>query len=143
MEKLLTFSKIYIKSFIYNLIDVFMTFSKKIYDEYNDQRCYLYQNLTDTDSSSVFFVFICDLSCSVDKRTSRDITFKGMKKGMIFDRLDLSDDFWNQFDIQHKKLKKQMSFFEIKSIDKPKITVALNPKEYYEKFHDHSDNQKT
>ena len=77
-----------------------MTFSKKIYDEYNDQRCYLYQNLTDTDSS--FSIFICDLSCSVDKRTSRDITFKEMKKGMIFDRLDLSDDFWNQFDIQHK-----------------------------------------
>ena len=74
--------------------------TRKICDEYNVQRYYLYQNLTDTDSKSIFFVFICDLRCSVDKRKSRDIIFK------IFDRLDLSHDFWNQLGVQNKKLKK-------------------------------------
>ena len=35
-----------------------------------------------------------------------------------------------------------MGLLEIESIDKPNIiTTALNPKEYYEKFHDHSENK--
>ena len=32
--------------------------------------------------------------------------------------------------------------FEIENIDKPNITIALNPKEYYKRFYDHSDNKK-
>ena len=89
------------------------------------------------------FVFIYNLSCSVDERKSSDIIFEVMKTSKIFDRIDLLNDFWNQFEIQNKKLKKQMVFFEIESIDKPNIiTIALNPKEYYEQFHDHSDNKK-
>ena len=142
---MLIFSKVSIKSLVYDLIDVFMFPNadiKKIYYEYNVQKCYLYQNLKDTDNSSVFFVFICDLSCSVDERKSRDIIFKVMKKSKIFDRLDLQDDFWNQFEIQNKQLRKQVGLLEIESIDKPNIiTIALNPKEYYEKFHDHSENK--
>ena len=40
-------------------------------------------------------------------------------------------------------MKKRVGFFEIESIDKPNvITIALNPKEYYERFIDHSDNKK-
>ena len=81
-EKMLMFSKVSMKRFVYNLIDVFMFPNeeiKKIYDEYNVQRC-LCQNLTDTDSSSVFFAFICDSSSSVDERKSRDIIFKVIKK---------------------------------------------------------------
>ena len=76
---MLMFSKVSIKNFFHDLIDVFMFPNeeiKKIYDEYNVQRCYLYQNLTDTDSSSVFFVFICNLSCSADERKSSDIILR-------------------------------------------------------------------
>ena len=49
----------------------------------------------------------------------------------VFDRLDLSADFWKQFDVQNLKLKKQVGLFEIENIDKPKCynTIALNPKE--------------
>ena len=65
-----------------------------------------------------------------------------MKKSKIFDRLDLSDDFWEQFGIQDRKLKKQVGLFEIENINKPNvITIALNSKEYYERFDDHSDNK--
>ena len=116
---------------------------KKIYAEFKVDRCYLYQNLTDTDSTSIFFVFICDLKCSIDERKSRDIISKVMIKSKIFERLDLSDDFWDQFGVQNKKLKKQGGLFEIESINKANvITIALNPKEYYERFDDHSDNKK-
>ena len=66
-----------------------------------------------------------------------------MIKSKIFERLDLSDDFWDQFGIQNKKLKKQVGLFEIESINKANvITIALNLKEYYERFVDHSDNKK-
>ena len=42
-----------------------------------------------------------------------------------------------------KKLKKQVGLLKIKNIDKPNvITIASNPKEYYERFTDHSDNKK-
>ena len=144
--KMLMFSKVSIKSFVYDLIDVFMFPNeeiKKIYAEFKVDRCYLYQNLTDTDSTSIFFVFICDLKCSIDERKSRDIISKVMIKSKIFERLDLSDDFWDQFGVQNKKLKKQVGLFEIESINKANvITIALNLKEYYERFVDHSDNKK-
>ena len=135
-RKMLMFSKVSIKSFVYDLIDVFMFPNeeiKRIYAELKVDRCYLYQNLTDTDSTSIFFVFICDLKYSIDKRKSRDIIFKVMIKCKIFERLDLSDDFWDQFGVQNKKLKKQVGLFETESINKANvITIALNPKEYCE-----------
>ena len=112
--KMLMFSKVSIKGFVYDLIDVFMFPNEeiqKIYAEFNIERCYLYQNLTDTDSISIFFVFICDLKCSIDERKTRDIIFKVMIKRNIFERLDLSDDFWDQFGVQNKKLKKTSGAF--------------------------------
>ena len=67
---MLMLSKVSIKSFVYDLIDVFMFPNEeiqKLYQQYQVNRCYLYQNLTDnqnltdTSSTSMFFVFICDL----------------------------------------------------------------------------------
>ena len=144
--KMLMFSKASIKSFVYDLIDVFMFRNQgvqKIYQKYKINKCYLYQNLTDTDSTSLFFIFICDLNCCIKESDSRNIIFEVMITSKVFDRLDLSADFWKQFDVQNKKLKKQVGLFEIENIDKPNvITIALNPKEYYERFNDHSDNKK-
>ena len=66
-----------------------------------------------------------------------------MIKSKIFDRLDLSDDFWDQFGVQNKKLKKQVVLYKIENINEPNIiTIALNPKEYYEKINNHTDNKK-
>ena len=140
------FSKVSIKSFVYDLMDVFMFLNQdvqKIYQKYKINKCYLYENLTDTDSTSLFFIFICDLNCCITESDSRNIIFEVMITSKVFDRLDLSADFWKQFDVQNKKLKKQVDLFEIENIDKPNvITIALNPKEYYERFNDHSDNRK-
>ena len=68
--KMLMFSKVSIKSFVYDLIDVFMFPNQEIqeiYRQYQVNKCYLYQNLTDTDSTSMFFVFICDLNSCVSE----------------------------------------------------------------------------
>ena len=127
------FSKVSIKNFVYDLIDAFMFPNeeiKKIYAEFKVDRCYLCENLTDIDSTSIIFVFICDLKCSIGERKSRDIIFRVMITSKIFERLDLSDDFWDQFGVQNKKLKKQVKLFETESINKANvITIALNPKE--------------
>ena len=61
----------------------------------------------------------------------------------ILNRLDLSDDFWAQFDVQNKKLKKQVGLHEIESINNPNIlTISINPKEYFEKCRDKNINKK-
>ena len=52
----------------------------------------------------------------------------------IFERLDLSDDFWEQFNVQDKMLKKQVGLYEIESIDNTNvITISVNPNKYFEK----------
>ena len=116
---------------------------QEIYQQYQVNRCYLYQNLTDTDSTSMFFVFICDLNSCVSEDKARNIIFDVMTKSKIFDRLDLLAEFYEQFNCRNEDLRKRVGLFEIESIDKPNvITIALNPKEYYERFIDHSDNKK-
>ena len=55
----------------------------------------------------------------------------------------MSAEFYEQFNCRNENLRKRVGFFEIENIDKTNIiTVALNPKEYYERFSDHSDNKK-
>ena len=47
---MLMFSKTSIQSFLYDMIDVFMFPNEdiqKIYESYEIQKCFLYQNLTD------------------------------------------------------------------------------------------------
>ena len=99
--------------------------------------------MTDTDSTSVFFVFICDLDSCISEDRTRDIIFEVMIQSKIFDRLDLLAELWEKFNSWNKILEKQVGLFEIENIDKPNvITIALNPKEYYEHFNDHSDHKK-
>ena len=106
--KMLMFRKLSIKSFVYDLIDVFVFPNeemKKIYEIYKINRCYLYQNLTDTDSTSLFFAFICDLNCRIREDDARDIIFEVMIQSKVFDRLDLSAEFWEKFNIPRNELK--------------------------------------
>ena len=66
-----------------------------------------------------------------------------MVKSRVFDRLDLSAEFYEQFICRNEDLRKWVGFFEIESIDKPNvITIEWKPKEYYERFIDHSDKKK-
>ena len=107
----------------------------------------MYQNLTDTDSTSLFFVFICNLDSTISEKESRKISFEVTIASKIFKRLDLSDDFWEQFNVQDKTLKKnkkkQVGLYEIKSIDNANvITISVNPKEYFEKYRDKTVNKK-
>ena len=144
--KTLMFSEVSTKSFVYDLIDIFIFPNSEIqknYTKYKINRCYLDQNLTDTDSTSMFFVFICDLDSNVREDKAKNIVFQVMITSQIFDRLDLSAEFYEQFNCRNTKLQKRVGLFEIENIDKPNvIIIALNPKEYDERFIDHIDNKK-
>ena len=55
--KMLMFAKHSLKSFVYDMIDVFCFPNeeiREIYDYYQIEKCFLYQNLTDTDSTLLF-----------------------------------------------------------------------------------------
>ena len=111
--KMLMFSKVSVRSLVYDLIDVFMFPTdkvKKIYEKYKISKCYLGQNLTDTDSTSMFFIFVCDLICNVKEDISRDILFEVMIASKIFDRLDLSAEYFEKFNCRKESLKKRSVF---------------------------------
>ena len=81
--KMLMFAKLSIKSFVYDLIDIFSFPNDKIqqiYDYYQMERCFLYQNLTETDSTSLFFNFICKLDCSVPESEAKKKIFRMFEK---------------------------------------------------------------
>ena len=144
--KMLMFAKLSIKSFVYDMIDVFCFPNKDIqliYDFYQIEKCFLYQNLTDTDSTSLLFVFICNLESTLPESKARKVIFECMTKSKILDRLDVSDEYWKQFNVYNANTKKQMGLFEIEHIDNPNVcTIAVNPKEYFEKFKNRDINKK-
>ena len=89
----------------------------------------MYQNLTDTDSTSLFFVFVCNVGCRLSEKHRRKTLFEVMIASKILKRLDLSDDFWQQFNVQNKAVKKQVGLYEIESIDNPNvITISVTRK---------------
>ena len=94
--KMLMFTKTSLQNFIYYLIDVFCfpdETVQKIYEKYIIENCFLYENLTDTDSTSLFFVFICNIDFVLNENESRNILFEVMVQSKIIERLDLSEIF--------------------------------------------------
>ena len=59
----------------------------------------------------MFFVFICNLNCSVNEEKTRNIIFEVKLKSKVFDRLDLSAEF---YDCRNAKLKKGLGFLKLK-----------------------------
>ena len=77
---MLMFSKTSIQSFVYDFIDVFM-FPDDVVKEISKkkkeiQKRFLFQNLTDTNSTYVFFIFICKLLSCINEKTARNIIFE-------------------------------------------------------------------
>ena len=107
--KMPMFPKTSLKGFVYDMIDVFMYADgalQKIYKkQHQDKTCKLYQNLTDSDNTSLTFVFICNHESIICEKNSGRMIFEVIIASKILNRLDLSDDFWTQFDVQNKKLK--------------------------------------
>ena len=112
------FAKASIIRFVYDIINVFCFPEdnpniQAIYDKHKTEKCFLHQNLTDTDSTSLFFVFICNLNCQLNEKDSRNVIFEVMINSKIFERLELSDEFCSLFNVSDTSTEKQVGFYEI------------------------------
>ena len=143
--KMLMFSKISLKSFVYDAIDIFCfpdeTISE-IYERNDILKVFIYLILTDTDSCSLQFTFINRLSSNITEDRARNIIFEILIL-KLRDRLDTSHEFFERFSCRDPTTKKVVGLNEIESIDNPNVvTIAVNPKEYLEVFRNKGINKK-
>ena len=58
-------------------------------------------------------------------------------------RFDTSHKFWKKYGVKNEHLKKKFDYFSIENIDDPYVvTVAVNPKEYFQEFDSQSIKKK-
>ena len=142
---MLMFLKVSLKAFVYDLIDTFCFPDddvKELYARNDILKCFLYLILTDTDSCAIQFLFVNDLKSKITEEQTRKLIFD-ISLVNIGHRIDTSDDFYAQFKCQNKKLKKKVGLYEVESIDNANIvTIAVNPKEYFEVFRSKAINKK-
>ena len=63
--------------------------------------------------------------------------FKILLQSKLKEKLDTSDKFYNWFGCRNTNLQKQVRLYAVESTDNPNIlTIAVNPKEYFEYFRD-------
>ena len=143
--KMLMFSKISLKAFVYDLIDIFCFPDEKVEEIYarNDiSKCFIYLILTDTDSCSIQFLLINNLKSQITEDKARDIIFDIiiLKLGQ---RIDTSHEFFERFKCRNKAIKKKVGLYEVESIDNQNTTtLAINPKEYFEVYRSKEINKK-
>ena len=80
------------------------------------------------------YYYFCKLSCSVDEKTARNISFEVLPISKVLNKLDLSNAFWEQFNVQNKSLKKQVGLYEVENINNTNtFMIAINSRNYFEK----------
>ena len=143
---MLIFSKIYLARFIYDVLPVFGfpdDATRDIYWQNKIIKRLLYLLLPGTDSASFQFVFACELNYAISEENIRQMLFEIIFWSKNKDRLDLADDFYTLLGIQNKSLKKKVVLCEVESTDNPNmITIAVNPKEYFEESRNRGFNKK-
>ena len=104
--KLLMFAKLSLKSFIYLLTEI-LSFPdedvKKIYDKYMIEQTICYHIVTDKDSISLQFEIISDPSSNIPETRVRDVIFEVIVRTKIYNRIDTSQSFWDNFDARKPK----------------------------------------
>ena len=139
---MLMFSKISLESFAYDFTQTFFFPNKKrreIYGKYMIEQVFFYSILRDIASICVFFIFICKPESDLPNSKFREV----IVENEIFHRFDTSQKLWENYSARNKSLKKKLGYFSIENIDDPcMVTVALNPKEYFEGFKSENINKK-
>ena len=114
-----------------------------IYDKYQIVRVYVYHVLTDTDSTTTQFVVISSLESTFTEPQVRNIIFEVFFQTSIVHRFDKPDEFWKQFNVHNANNQKVSGLYEVESINDPcLVTLAVNPKEYFEYFQSQQTNKK-
>ena len=91
-----------------------------------------YLLMTDIDSGSVEFVVVAEDSCDCGKQEMMDIILKIFLENDIQHRLNLSGEFFKQFDKGNEAVHKQVSLYEFENIEHGFVCIVdVNPKEYF------------
>ena len=102
-----------------------------------------YSILTDTDSICLFFIFICKPESCAPDSVFWNVLFEVKIKNDVLHRFDTSHKFWEKYGVRNEHLKITLGYFSIENIDdRYVVTVAVNPKEYFEEFEGQSVNKK-
>ena len=144
--KMLMFAKLSLVSFIYEMLETFCFQDKKvkeIYEKYQMEKVHMYHILTDTNSTALKFLIISDPVSEIPKTKYREIIFEGICASDIVNRFDASHDFWAKFGFQKPELRKFLGYYAVANINNPcHLTIAFNPKKYFEMFEDKGVNKK-
>ena len=134
--KLLMFAKLSLKSFIYDLSEIYCFPATEIndtYKKYLSEKVEIFHILPDKDSTALKFIFISDPNSDVPEEKFRDINFEVITASKIYKRFDTSHEFWDIFGSRKESRRKKLGYYEIKNIDNPcVVTLDVNPKEYLE-----------
>ena len=107
------------------------------------ERIFLYLILTDTDNICKFFIFICKPESCAPDSAFRDVMFEVIIKNDVLHRFDTSCKFREKYGVRNEHLKKKLGCFYIENIEDPcVVTVAVNPKDYFEEFDSQSVTKK-
>ena len=119
--KLLMFAKLWLKSFVYSIVEL-LSFPDlnpivaKIYQKCDIERIICYHVLTDTDSTLLQFVIISDPASTYPECNVRDILFEILSRTNISDRFDKSYDFWKKFGVHCPQNLKVLGLYEAEHI---------------------------
>ena len=81
--------------------------------------------------------------CDIAESEYRNLIFEILKQSKIIKGFDLSDEFWEQFEICDTTTTKKMDLYKTDNIANANIcTIAVNSKEYFEKLKSRSINKK-
>ena len=135
------FAKLSLKSFVYKIIETFCFLNEKTKQIFKKYQIEKVEILTDTDSTSLKFIFISVTESNIPDSKYREIIFEVVTS---YDKwFDSSHPFWKIFDARKENKRKNLSYYEIENINNPCIlTLAVNPKEYLELFLDKKLNKK-
>ena len=86
---------------------------------------------------------ISDPSSDFPESKIRDLIFEIIVKRKIYKRFDTSHPFWEKCNARKPKRQKMLGLYEVERINNQcYVTLAVNPKQYLEFFHDYSVNKK-
>ena len=88
-------------------------------------------------------MIVSDPDSSYPECNIRDILFEIFFKTKICERFDKSNEFWRKFNVHCPQDEKVLGLYEVEHIDDPcYVTLAVNPKEYFEYFKSDTCNKK-
>ena len=83
---MLMFSKFSLKSYVYDIIDVFCFPNEEVKEIYAQNyiiKCFVYLILTDTDSCSIKLLFVSDIKSNITESKTRKLIFRIIMQSKI------------------------------------------------------------